>query len=335
MMRAPEFWRRSPPSRMARLLAPYGSLYGAAAERRMARDAPRAGLPTVVIGGPTVGGDGKTPMALAMAAILETLGEKPVFLTRGFGRGRSREREPFLVDAARHGARAAGDEALLLARAAPTIVCADRAAGARFAETLGASALVLDDGLHSRALAPDLALAAVDSHYGAGNGLCLPAGPLRAPLKSFFRRVDAVVMIGDGREGAAMGRDCDEPWLRARVIPDPQSVERLCGKRIFSFAGIARPEKFAASLREIGADIVGSRWFPDHHFFASTELAQLARKAQELSATLVTTEKDATRLAVGERSIETLSIRLLFDAPERIAALTARALERARLIRGA
>lgn len=337
-MRAPEFWQRSPPSRMAWLLAPYASLYGAAAACSMARAAPRAALPTVVIGGPTIGGDGKTPMALAMAAILEGLGEKPAFLTRGFGRRRSVEREPFLVDPARHDARAAGDEALLLACAAPTIVCVDRAAGARLAEALGASALVLDDGLHSRALAPDLALAAIDSHYGAGNGLCLPAGPLRAPLKSFFRRVDTVVMIGDGREGAEMGRDCDgagEPCLRARLIPDPESVERLRGKRIYIFAGIARPEKFAASLREIGADVAGSRWFPDHHLFQPSEFAQLAIKAQELSATLVTTEKDAMRFAAEERAIETLSVRLRFDAPAQIAALTARALERARIIRGA
>ena len=190
-MRAPEFWRRFPPSIMARLLAPIGALYGAVAARRMTRNAGRAALPTIVIGGPTVGGDGKTPLALAVAEILIRSGERPAFLTRGFGRERGAQQEPFLVDLTRHDARRAGDEPLLLATAAPTIVGVDRAAGARLAMQLGATTLILDDGLHSRRLAPDLAIGVLDSDYGLGNGLCLPAGPLRAPARDFFRSLAA------------------------------------------------------------------------------------------------------------------------------------------------
>jgi tetraacyldisaccharide 4'-kinase len=337
-MRAPEFWRRLPPTPLARLLSPCASLYGLAAGSRMAREAPRADLPTVIIGGPTIGGDGKTPMALAMAGILRRLGEKPAFLTRGYGRSRGAEREPFRVDLIRHDARAAGDEPLLLARAATTIVCRNRAAGARLATSLGASALILDDGLHSRALEPDLALAVIDSRHGAGNGLCLPAGPLRAPLQKFLEQVDVVVAVGRAAEGPATGALREfrgRPWLPARLAPDAASAARLCGARVYAFAGIARPEKFAASLNEIGAEIVGRRWFPDHYLFAPSEVATLISDAQKLGAIPVTTEKDAMRLTGAARPIEILPVRLAFDDLAKIETLTASALARARIIRGA
>jgi tetraacyldisaccharide 4'-kinase len=337
-MRAPDFWRRSPHSIAAKLLAPLGALYGAIAARRMAQSAPRAGLPTIVIGGPTAGGDGKTPLALAVAEILIGLGERPAFLTRGFGRERGMQQEPFLVDLTRHDARMAGDEPLLLATAAPTIVGADRAAAARLAIQLGATALILDDGLHSRRLAPDLAIGVLDTDYGLGNGLCLPAGPLRAPARDFFRLVDAIVTIGDGDvtstglEGRAKSR------FAARLLAEETDSARLRGVRAFAFSGIARPDKFEKSLRELGGEIAGRRWFPDPHFFMAAELSDMARDASRLGAKLVTTQKDAARLSAGiiaELGIETLAVRLVFDNQKEIDAFVERAVQNARTIRGA
>jgi tetraacyldisaccharide 4'-kinase len=331
-MRAPDFWG-APVGPIAKLLAPLGALYGAAAKARLARPAPRANLPTIAIGGLTLGGDGKTPTALALGAILLERGDRPFFLSRGHGR-RNQGAAPFVVDPARHDARDVGDEALLLARVAPTIVGADRAAAARLAETLGAGALVLDDGLHGRRLDPDLAILVVDADYGAGDGFCPPAGPLRAPLAAQLAAADVIVVIGDGR---GLREPLSKPAFPARLAPDRVVASRIGGARIFAFAGIGRPAKFAKTLHEIGADVAGLRWFPDHHFYSPRELAALAREAARRHADLVTTGKDAARigsnlLGLGV-DVETLPVTLLFERPEAVNSLLADFLARARTAR--
>ncbi len=177
-MRAPDFWRGSPAHPVARLLAPLGAVYGAIAGARLARPGLRAALPTIAIGGPTLGGDGKTPLALAVAARLAAMGERPAFLTRGHGRRRGAPPEPFRVDPARHDARDEPATSLCCWRAPPRPSSARIARPPRrLAKALGATVLVLDDGLHGRHLAPDLALLAIDADYGAGNGRARPPAP--------------------------------------------------------------------------------------------------------------------------------------------------------------
>lgn len=331
-MRAPDFWRRSPPTPLARLLAPFASAYGAIAAKRLSRPGARARLPTIVVGGFTCGGDGKTPVALALAALLAQDGERPAFLTRGYGRRRGARREPFLVDTGRDGAGGAGDEPLLLARRAPTIVAVDRAAGARLAYDAGASVLLLDDGLQSRRLEADLIVAALDCDYGAGNGLCLPAGPLRAPLARQIEAVDAIVAIGSGAAGEAvlrLARAAGKAIFRARIEPDPRIVARLAGARALAFAGVARPEKFLASLRSAGAVVAATRWFPDHHRYGERDIDALAREARRLGAMLATTEKDAARLPdSGGLSVVALAVEAVFDDRDAIRAMLKEALEK-------
>src|SRR5215213_3231624 len=136
-MRAPSFWWKEP-GVAAALLSPFGAMYGAVAARRLAQPGARADIPVICIGNPTVGGAGKTPTAIAIARILIAAGEKPIFLTRGYG---GRLAGPVLVEAA-HSAAQVGDEPLLLARVAPTVVAANRVAGARLAKHEGASVIV-------------------------------------------------------------------------------------------------------------------------------------------------------------------------------------------------
>jgi tetraacyldisaccharide 4'-kinase len=324
-MRAPDFWG-APAGLRAFALSPFAALYAAAARARLARSAPRADLPAIAIGGLSLGGDGKTPTALALTAMLKQLGERPFLSTRGYGRRRGVEGEPFVVDPARHDALAAGDEALLLARAAPTIVGADRIAAARLAAGLGASVLVLDDGLHSRRISPDLSLLVVDAEYGAGNGFCPPAGPLRAPLAAQLARADALIVIG---EGAAPGFGLGRRMIRARLEADPQAAARLSGRRVFAFAGVGRPEKFKRTLERAGAIIAGVRWFPDHHFYEAAELAGLALAAQKLGAVPVTTEKDLARIEASG-VFESVAVTLSFEEPGCVKEMLAEVLARAR-----
>jgi tetraacyldisaccharide 4'-kinase len=260
------------------------------------------------VGNPTVGGSGKTPTALALARLLMDAGERPFLLSRGYG---GRLSGPVRVDTEHHRADDVGDEPLLLARGAPTVIARDRVAGARVARAAGASVIVLDDGFQNPALAKDLSILVIDGRRGTGNGRVFPAGPLRAPLAAQFERAHAVLIIGDGPAGAMTAHDAELRGLtvfRGRLVPDSASVAALAGGRVLAFAGIGDPEKFFATLRDAGIDVVIARGFPDHHRFTAGEAAALVAEADRAGLTLVTTEKDFVRLAY-KRALAALAAR--------------------------
>lgn len=310
-MRAPRFWWRETPSPTAWLLAPAGLLYGAVAARRMRSAGDRSPVPVICIGNFTAGGAGKTPTALKVAALLRAAGENPAFLTRGYG---GRLAGPARVEAG-HGPADVGDEPLLLARLAPTIVSRERPTGARLAAQSGASVVVMDDGLQNPSLAKDLSLAVVDGATGFGNRRCLPAGPLRAPLDAQWPRVDGIVVIGEGLPGEAAAdeaRALGKPVWRGRLAPAPDAAARLRDRSVLAFAGIGRPEKFFATLRACGARVETARAFADHHRFTADDLAGLRAEAARRRLALVTTEKDAVRFG-GAPDIDVLPVELALE----------------------
>ncbi|MCJ2072618.1 tetraacyldisaccharide 4'-kinase [Methylobacterium sp. J-030] len=326
-MRPPGFWASGPDHPLARVLSPAGAAYGALVARRMDRAGVRAGCPVVCLGNFTLGGAGKTPAALIVAALLGELGRVPAFLTRGYG---GREAGPVRVEPERHDATAVGDEPLLLARRAPTIVSRDRPAGAALCRRLGADVIVMDDGLQNPSLTKDLGLAVVDAPVGVGNGLPFPAGPLRAPLARQWPHVGGLIVIGTGAPGDDVARAAGTrglPVHRARLVPES---DEWAGRRCLAFAGIGRPEKFFATLAGAGAVIAARRPFPDHHAYQNGELAALAEEAKRLDATLVTTAKDAVRLpAAFAARVRVLRVRLVFDDPEALRRQLRRALDAA------
>ena len=172
-MREPSFWwdKASLP---AWLLQPVALIYGAVAASRMQKPGAKAGIPVICVGNFTLGGTGKTPTAIAIARLLTDTGKAPYFLSRGYG---GRLTGPLRVDPAIHKAADVGDEPLLLARHAPTIVSHDRVAGAAFARESGADVIVMDDGLQNPSLQKDLTIAVIDARRGLGNGFVFPAGP--------------------------------------------------------------------------------------------------------------------------------------------------------------
>jgi tetraacyldisaccharide 4'-kinase len=295
-MRAPAFWWR-PRGLASALLAPLGAVYGAVAAARLKLRGASAGIPVICVGDPTLGGGGKTPAAIALAKLLLAAGERPCLITRGYG---GRERGPLLVDPAVHGADAVGDEALLLARAAPTVVAANRVAGARFAANVKPTVLVLDDGFQSPALEKNFSLFVIEGTSGIGNGRTFPAGPLRAPLAAQLEKAQALVCNGKGAAGeavAALAAKQGIPVFVAKIVPEPLAARKLKGRRVLAFAGIGRPEKFFRTLAEIGAEVVERRAFPDHHPYSSREARDLIAAAKDRGLALVTTEKDQARIA--------------------------------------
>jgi tetraacyldisaccharide 4'-kinase len=301
-MREPAFWWRKAGAAAA-ALSPLAAIYGAAAKRQMLRPGRRAGTPIVCIGNPTVGGAGKTPLALTVARILSKAGERPCFLSRGYGGSLS---GPLQVDPARHRAADVGDEPLLLARAAPTIVARDRVDGAAAAEAAGAGVIVMDDGFQNASLTKDFSVLVVDARRGIGNGAVIPAGPLRAPLNVQLARADALVQVGESGIAATLVKDIDRriPIFRASLAPDCDCIAALSTGRVLAFAGIGDPEKFFATLRNAGITVAATRPFADHHRYTKRETQDLCAQADREGLILVTTEKDAARMQGDDQMAE-------------------------------
>jgi tetraacyldisaccharide 4'-kinase len=293
-LKTPSWWYRKA-GLLASALTPLAALYGRVATKRMAKgQAYRSRLPVICIGNFTAGGGGKTPAAIAVGTLLKAMGKQPAFLTRGYGgkaKGVVKVTEGQSADAV-------GDEPLLLAAAAPTVVSADRAAGAKAIETTDADVIVMDDGFQNPSLAKDLSLIVADASSGLGNGLVIPAGPLRAPLEGQISHADALVVIGEGKKAdplIAAFEASGKPVLRAKITPncDPRWLAVLPA---IGFAGIARPSKFFATLKANGARLIDSHAYPDHHRFTEKDAKRLLKEAEDKHAMLVTTEKDWARL---------------------------------------
>ncbi len=201
-----------------------------------------------------------------------------------------------------------GDEALLLARAAPTVLARVRPDGARAIEALDVNLIIMDDGFQNPSLEKDLAIIAIDAGAGFGNGLVFPAGPLRAPLDYQRRRAALGVLIGEDGGDVEAGLDGGLPVVEARLCPS-EGAEWLRGQRVAAFSGIGRPGKFFATLRDCGANLVAAEAFPDHHAFTDAEALALMSRAHELSAILVTTEKDWVRIGAESGALAELKAR--------------------------
>jgi tetraacyldisaccharide 4'-kinase len=310
-------------------MAPIARVWGAAAEHRYRRgEAYRCPVPVVCVGNFTAGGTGKTPLALLIASRLEVLGSRPAFLTRGYGGQTS---GPHWVAPDHDTASEVGDEPLLLARTAPTLVCRNRAAGARVIVETGArhGAIVMDDGLQNGALQKNLTIAVVDGRRGVGNGRVIPAGPLRASLEFQLSLADAVVVNVPESSGEARPESDFPVWLkhhfggpvmRARTRP-VGDTGWIVGQPLVAFSGIGAPERFFQLIEQLGGRIVERRVFADHHAFTDREARDLLAAARKHGARLCTTEKDWVRLApvgdMGALRAETLTLPIRLELGER------------------
>lgn len=297
-------WERITPVSAA--LWPLSLLFGAAAGAR--RSAYRNGLlptvrlpvPVIVVGNITVGGTGKTPLTLWLAASLRAQGYTPGIVCRGYG-GRSVAPQRVLPDSDPY---ACGDEAVLLARRSGGEVWtgADRVAAARslLAAQPACNVVISDDGLQHHALARDVELCVVDAARGFGNGWLLPAGALRE-RPSRLATVDAVVLNAGGGDAShpSLGLIPSEaPRFTMRLqggefrnLLDPARQarpEHFRGKRVHAVAGIGNPRRFFRQLEAMGLEFTPHP-FPDHHPYAASDLAYSGAQA------VLMTEKDAVK----------------------------------------
>ena len=313
MQRLAELWYRPP--RLAYALAPLALLYRVlttlrrALYRRGIFERARLTVPIIVVGNITVGGTGKTPLTIWLAQRLAGCGWHPAVVCRSYGASALDARRVRAAD----DPSVCGDEAVLLASrlACPVWSGPDRVAAARalLAQESGVDVVVCDDGLQHYALERDCEIAVIDAKRGLGNGLMLPAGPLREPA-SRLRETDLVVLNGPGEvPDLPAGVPRYRMTLRGdtfRHLLDPAKTllpADLDGKKIAAIAGIGHPQRFFDHLRAMGLTF-SAHPFADHFQYRPEHFAGLDADA------VLMTEKDAIKCArFGDPRMWTLPIR--------------------------
>ncbi len=313
-MRAPSFWAKRGVASV--LLWPLERLWIYGARQRLTKGPwEQLDVPVICVGNINAGGTGKTPSVIALLDMLAKMGVRAHVVSRGYGGSLE---GPVLVEERVHTAADVGDEPLLISAFGPCWVSKDRAAGAKAAIAAGAEIIVLDDGFQNPALAKDFSIVVVDAEVGFGNGRCMPAGPLREPLKDGLARADVILSIGSARAQSDFSVDAVR-W-QAQLQPLETGME-WDGTRVLAFAGIGRPGKFFATLKGLGTEIVATREFADHAPYTDAVLKRLLAEAASKSAQLVSTEKDIARLPDHfKREVIALPVRLEFDDPEAVQA---------------
>jgi tetraacyldisaccharide 4'-kinase len=311
------------------LLSAAGSGWGAAMRLRAGlyekglKKSRRAQLFVLSLGNLTLGGTGKTPLAMHTAELLAQMGARTAIASRGYG-GSLQKQGGVVSDGARLllTPGQAGDEPFLMGlclEGIPVVVGANRFRSALYcAGKFGSQALVCDDAFQHLALARNLDIVLVDGKNPFGNGRVFPRGPLREPL-SALSRAHALVIT---RSTGSIPDPVKKIWPSCRPVflcfHEPEAVIEgaffsadkksgrkafchdlsvLAGKKVFAFSGIADNQDFFLSLARLGATLTGSRAFGDHHAYTAGELNEIAEDALKGGAELlVTTPKDAVRL---------------------------------------
>ena len=334
MLKTPKFWYRpedTPTSIQEKMLEPLSRLYKFGYTLHQNSKSPRQmPLPVICIGNIVAGGTGKTPTALSLMDVIRrhSIARTPYFLIRGYGGGQI---GPLIVDVYKHTSWDTGDEALILSKAAPTVVSIDRAAGAEMAQRNGADLVLMDDGLQNPGIRKDISIVVINGEMGFGNEKIMPAGPLREPLLDGLAKADAFIMIGTDKRGTLGKLPADKPVFKANLKAKPDKIPPR-DKKYIAFAGLGYPEKFFTFLKEeIALDVVETVRFSDHYPYTREDLESLAQKAVDAKAELLTTEKDFIRLPKIEGvHVHTLPVDLVWEDETALAAFLEDKLARAK-----
>lgn len=244
----------------------------------------------IVVGNITVGGSGKTPLVIRLCQLLQQAGFRPGVISRGYGRKETKLRlvspasDPGLV----------GDEPLLIAQrtGAPVLVAADRCEAARKLIKKEINVIISDDGLQHYRLPRHLEICVVDGSRGFGNGMLLPAGPLREPLS---RLADFDHVVVNGESSLLPDALVTTPMnlvpglLRSMESGQTWRLAQFAGCKANAVAGIGNPKRFFDLLRAARLTVQEHR-FPDHHIFERTDF-----EAMDTSLPILMTEKDAVK----------------------------------------
>ena len=313
MINTPEFWyKKDLISRFKTLLLlPFSIIWILLSliKRNFAKRY-KSHLKVICIGNLSIGGTGKTPFSIQTYKILEILGYKPVFLTRGY---RGLTKGPILVNKS-HNHKDVGDEALLLSKVGTTIVSSNRCIGAKYIENLKKNydIIIMDDGLQNYQLEQDIKLLLIDKKLLFGNGYCIPAGPLRQTITQGLKKIDAIIFTGDG----------DIKDINLNFINNIQNFDtkleiknnfKTKQNNFLAFCALGNPIKFFNTLKKNNFKIVLTKSFPDHYEYKNKDINTLKEEADNRNLKLITTEKDYVKIDDKENEISVLPIEINFS----------------------
>ncbi|MDQ6992369.1 MAG: tetraacyldisaccharide 4'-kinase [Mariprofundus sp.] len=285
------WWQKKRPPLWLRMLEPIYATISHSQLKRRAAAAINPPLPMISVGNITVGGSGKTPFVLWLAAELAKKGYQPVILCRGDG---GKSATPSVIDTSSN-PNIIGDEACMMANISnmPVIAARDRVAGCNLAGTLG-NIIILDDGFQYRHLTRCCDIILIPAE-GVGNGHLIPAGPLREPL-SALQRADLVIRTTNRPQPTTLPLWANKEyhWLaKAGKLIDIQHTGKSKPEQMIAVTAIARPQRFFDDLASQGVTILEKKTWPDHHRFSTNDVNRLLSFNQAIAVTA----KDAIKLA--------------------------------------
>ncbi len=266
----------------------------------------------ICIGNLTAGGSGKTPTAIAIGKILQEMDIDFAFLSRGYGAKKSLKKNEMLRVENFSYANEVGDEPLLLEQFGPTFIAKNRAfAVQKLSDKKSFDAIVLDDGMQNDSLRKDFVIMVIDTQIGFGNGLMIPAGPMREPLCSGLKKSDLVVLIG--QKNLTLEKKLKtKKIVRAQLVA--KNLEQFCDKKLIAFCGLAYPQKFFSFLQNKNLKLVDEISFPDHHTYQNSELERILNLAEQQNSKVITTKKDWVKFEkFFQKKISYLDVELEFE----------------------
>ena len=306
-MKTPNFWKSK--NIISILLYPFSLIYGLARKLHVLfSNEYKTDLNIICVGNITAGGSGKTPTCLKIGKILKNKNINFAFLSKGY---KGKINNFTKVDIQKHNAEEVGDEPLLLAEFADTFVCKSRKKAIEtLAKNYNYQVIIMDDGFQNPTIFKNKNIVIIDGEYGFGNGLLLPAGPLRESLKSAKKRASFFVIIGSDKNNI-------KKFLTTKEVIEAKIVEKDqpdINKNYIAFCGLGRPKKFFSSLKKSGYNVIKEISFEDHHKYTENEIKSMFFEAEENDAYLITTKKDLVKLPKEwKNKIKCLNIEIEFN----------------------
>lgn len=285
-MKAPKFWQTK--NLISLAFWPLSLLYIFASFLRSLVIKPtKITTPIICIGNFTVGGAGKTPIALALGKILQEMKIDFAYLGHGY---KAKNKDLTIIDKSNIEAEKSGDEALLLSEIAPVFIAKNRLIAAKeIAKISQKKLIIMDDGLQNPSLKKDFKIVVIDGEYGFGNNMILPSGPLRVNPNKAAKYIDLAIIIGEDKFNLSSIFGAQKVIFAQAKIATKIDIK---SNKFIAFCGIGRPEKFFNILKKSDFNLIEEISFSDHYSYENNDLEKLIKMAKSRSANLVTTKKD-------------------------------------------
>jgi len=278
MLLKPKFWDKNKISLIALILIPFSYLYWLLfIIKKKFNKKKKFPIKVMCVGNIYLGGTGKTPFSIELLSILKRLGKKACFVIKNHN----------LTE----------DENKLLSKYGAVFASSNRSDSIKLAHENGFDVAIMDDGFQDFSLEKNFSFLCFDEKLWIGNGLLIPAGPLRESLKNGVKRADCILIKGKKNnlienKIRELNKTIDIFYFEYKPI----DIKNYLDKSVISFAGIGNPEGFFELLRKNNINILKNFSFPDHHNYTDREIKKLINQAKENDAILLTTEKDFLRI---------------------------------------